>query len=238
MGFAVVLVTGAVCLATSLAHDTVSDDERGTIFFLVCFGQRLTNLFYIVAVNFDDVPVPCSIFHGGVLGDDHAGLSGELDFVGVEEHDEVVQSEVSRHASCALGNLFLHAAVRDVGINLLFFETGISGASIECLGSDGSANGVGVSLSERSAGVFDASFGAAFGMTGRGRAPLTKTLQIIDGIVSDERKLRIEHRGHVSGVEIEAVSTTPGGMVGIKTEEFTVEHIDEICSAHGSAGVT
>ena len=42
----------------------------------------------------------------------------------------------------------------------------------------------------------------------------------------------------MTGVEEETVTTGPCGILWVVNEEFTEEHIDEVGSSHGSAGVT
>ena len=67
MRFAVTFVARVVGLAGTFAHDGVSDDERWARSFLVSLFECFADLFAVVAVNFDDVPVPGAILHGSVF---------------------------------------------------------------------------------------------------------------------------------------------------------------------------
>ena len=143
-----------------------------------------------------------------------------VDFVGVEEHDEVVQSEVSRDASGALRDFLLHAAVGDVGIDAFALKAGVARAGVKGFGGDGRAHGVGVPLSQRAAGILDAALGAYFRVTRRARAPLAEVFQVVYGVVPDKCQLRIKHRRHVAGIQEETVATSPCGTIRVEVKEL------------------
>ena len=154
VGGAVALVAAAVGLAGTLAHDAVADDEARTLLLSLCLLDGLANLVNVVAVDLLHIPAPCLIFLGGVLAGHHLGLCGELDVVGVVEHDEVVQSQVAGNTACTLRNLLLHAAVGDVGVDGLVHHVAQTG--LQELGGNGSTYGEGVALSEGTGGVLNA----------------------------------------------------------------------------------
>ena len=93
VGLYAVLVAGAVGLQRTFPHDCVPDDERWMAVGLLRLFERLTNLVGVVAVDGQYVPAPRAVFHCGVLVHDILALGGELNLVGVVEHDEVVKTE-------------------------------------------------------------------------------------------------------------------------------------------------
>ncbi len=106
----------------------------------------------------------------------------------------------------------------------------------ETLG-DGTADGHGVALSERSGGVLDTALGVKLGVTGCGRAPLTELLKLIECIVAEECEHAVKHGRHVTGVEEETVAAKPLAVIGVGDKKLRVKHVYEIRAAHGSAGM-
>ena len=109
---ALALEAAAVGLHRALAHDGLADDQAGLVLFGQGLGQGGANLVWVVAVDGRHAPAPGLILLGGVLVRDGAGIRGELDIVGIVEHDQVAQAEEPGDAACALRNLFLHARRR------------------------------------------------------------------------------------------------------------------------------
>ena len=122
VGGAVALVAAAISLAGTLSHNAVADDERRALLLCLCVADGLTNLIDVVTVNLLDVPAPRLILLGRVLAGHNVSTGRELDVVGVVEHDEVVESQVTGNASGTLRNLLLYATVRDVGIDGLVHD--------------------------------------------------------------------------------------------------------------------
>ena len=168
VGFATVFVRSIVGLACAFTHDTFTDDQSRTLVFGFGFVESLADLLAVVSVYFDDVPSPGAVFHGGIFRHDFSGLCRELDVVGVIEHDQVVQSQMSGNTSSTLGYFFLYASVGDVGIDGFFFKSKISGACSQEFGGDGSSDGEDMALSQRTGSVFDASHNVYFGMSRSG----------------------------------------------------------------------
>ena len=96
------LVAGTVSLESTLAHDTMSDDERRLARDGLRLAESLTNLSHIVAVDFDYLPAKCTILHGRILSIYQSSLGGELDIVGIIKHDKVVQTERACHTGRTL----------------------------------------------------------------------------------------------------------------------------------------
>ena len=235
---AVMFVRGIVVLAGTFTHDTLTDNQRRTLFF--CFGciQRFANLFAVVTVDFNDVPVPCTVFHGRVFGRYILGFGRKLDVVGVVEHDQVVQTEAACNTACALGDFFLNASVGNICVDSLFGKSRITGTCGQELGSDGGTYGKHVSLSQRTGSVFDATHYVYFGMARGGGAPLAQLFQFIQCELTDKRQLGIEHGSHVAGVEEETVSSFPFRISRVVLQKFRVQYIDEIGTTHCTARVT
>ena len=61
------LVARAVGTQRALAHCGLSDNQPGTTVVVLRLRQCLTYLVNIVAVDGKNVPIPCTIFHCGVL---------------------------------------------------------------------------------------------------------------------------------------------------------------------------
>ncbi len=214
----------------------MTDNQAGTLLLSLCLLDGFANLVDIVAVNLLHIPSPSLILLGGVLAGYHFCLGRQLNIVGIIEHDEVVQSEVTGNTACALGNLFLYATVRDVGIDGLVHD--VAQTSLQEFGSDGCTHSERVSLTEGTAGVLDAAFNLALGVTGRHRTPLAQVLQILQRVLADEGELAVKHGSHVAGVEEETVATFPSGVLRVVDQKFAVECVDEISAAHSTTGVS
>ena len=70
----------------------MADDQAWTIGFLLSILDGFANQVNVVTIDLLYVPSPCFVFLGGILIGHHFGLGGELDIVGIIEHDEVVES--------------------------------------------------------------------------------------------------------------------------------------------------
>ena len=173
---AAAFVAAAVGLKGSLAHDAVTDDEGWFPRDGLGFCECLAYLCHIVAVDVEYFPTKGAVSGCRVFAGHNGCLGGELDVVGIVEHDEVVQPQVACDAGCAGTDFFLYAAVADVGIYGFLPEGWVARLGIKELCSDGCAHGIGVPLSQGTAAVLDAPLVAYFGMSGRGRAPLTELL--------------------------------------------------------------
>ena len=188
---AVVFVAAAVGLAGTLTHDGLADDEGGLALHLADLIEGAAYLVGVVTVDDYNFPAPGFVFLGDIFAGYGACGSGELYVVGVVEHDEVVEPEVTCQTAGTLRNLFLHTAVGDVGIYRLvhhFAETGF-----EELGGDGGTYGIGVTLPQRSRGVFDAAHDVHFGVSRCGASPLTELAQLFHGELAGEGQYRVEH---------------------------------------------
>ena len=144
-------------------HHGVADDECGALGLGLGGGYCRRDFVGIVAVDFDHVPVPRAVFCGYILVGHFVDHGGELHAVGVVEHDEIAQSEEAGEATGTLADFLLDAAVGDESISLMgnhVAETGLQ----ETL-ADGAAYGHGVTLAERTGGVFHAAGGVELGMS-------------------------------------------------------------------------
>ena len=85
-------VVAVVGSAGTLAHHCMADDQRGA--FALCFGlfQGLTNGVGVVAVNLYHTPAPSLVLTGGVLSRYLLGLGGELNIVGIIEHNQIIHA--------------------------------------------------------------------------------------------------------------------------------------------------
>ncbi len=235
VGRNLVLEALALGRACTLAHDRAADDERRTLGLGAGLVERGADLGYVVAVDLDDLPVPCAVLGRHILGVDLVAARRELYVVGIVIHDEVRQSQMSGYASHTLRNLLLHRAVRDVGVGLVRRPLA-EACGHEALDYRGTQSH-GVSLTQRTRRILDAAHDIDLGMTGGCAAPLTQRFQIVGGIVAGQREHGIEHRRHVSRIEKQSVAPRVAHIGGIVTQILRVEHVDEIGSAHGSARV-
>ena len=176
--------------------------------------EGLADLVGTVAVDGDDFPVPGFVFLGHIFAGDCGTLGGELDVVGIVEHDQVVQPEGSGYAACALGDFFLHASVGDVGIDGLAHDF-LAKPCLQEFGGYGGSHGVAMALAERAGGVFDAAHHVYLGMAGAGRAPLAEGGEFVHGELAGQGQNGVKHGGHVAGVEEETVAALPAGILGV-----------------------
>ena len=227
---ALALEAAAVGLHRPLAHDGLADDQAGLVLLGDGLGQGGADLVWVVAFNGRHAPAPGLILLGGILVRDGAGIRGELDIVGIVEHDQVAQAEEPGDAACALRNLFLHPAVGDEGKRLVRHPFAEASAQ-EPLGNGG-AYRAGVALAQRPGGVLDPAADIQLGVAGRGAAPLAEALQLLERVLPAQRQHRVEHRRHVARIQEEPVPDMPGRVRGIIAQELGVEDIDEIGPAH------
>ena len=131
----------------SLAHHGFTNDKGRTLLLLLSCCEGFTNLSYVVAINLDDIPSPCLIFHLGVFGHHNATLCRELDIVGVVEHDEVVQTQVACNTAYTLRDFLLYGTIRDVCIDFVLHHGRAQTCLKELLGY-GSTSCNGMSLTQ------------------------------------------------------------------------------------------
>ena len=173
----------------------------------------LADLIHIVTVDLLHEPAPSLIFLGSILTGHHLCLSRELDIVGIVEHDEVVETEVTGSTASTLRDLLLYATIRDVSVDGLVHH--VAQTSLQELSGDGSTHSEAVTLTKRTGCVLDAALNLALGVTGSHRTPLTQVLQIFQRVLADEAELAVEHRSHVTWIEEETVATLPCGILGV-----------------------
>ena len=87
-----VLIAGAVGLDSATAHDGLTDDEGRPLALGNGTVERLANLGHVITIDFYDIPVPGAVFGCCVLIHNILGLRGELDVVGIIEHNQVVKT--------------------------------------------------------------------------------------------------------------------------------------------------
>ena len=227
---------GAFFRDAAFAHNGVTDDERRAV--LLCFGfdDGLANSVRVVARNLLHIPSPGIVLGRHIFGCHFTAARRELDGVGVVEHDQIVQPEVSCQTACTLRYLFLYAAVGDEGIDGRIMNSAVTG--VEPLGSDGSSYSEGMSLSERSGGVLYHPLYLALRVSGRYRTPLTEVLQVFERELTSEAELSVEHRRHVTRIEEEAVTRFPARILRVVFQKLAKEDIDEVRATHSSARVT
>ena len=164
VGSAVALVGRTVGLLGTLTHHTVTDDQARTL--LLCLGllDGLADLVDVVTVNLLNEPAPGFILLGSVLAGHHLCTCRELDIIGVIEHDQVVETQVTGDTACTLRDLLLHTTVGDVGVDGLVHH--VAQTSLQELSGDGSTHGEAVTLSEGTGCVLDTALNLALGVTG------------------------------------------------------------------------
>ena len=189
---------------SAAAHDGAADDEGRLPDGSLGLGEGCADRVAVAAVDREDLPAPGAVLGRYILAIDFVYLGRELDVIGIVVHDEVVQPEVSRDAASALRDLLLDPPVGDVGIDRLAHDPA------ETLGKelrgDGCTDSEGMSLTEGPRGVLDAALYIYLRMPRRGAAPLAELLELLHIELADQCQLCVEHRGHVPGVEEEAVA--------------------------------
>ena len=181
----IVLIACTISFQGTLTHHCVTDNDCRTLGFFLSGIESLANLVDVITVYLDYVPAPSLVLGTGVLTHDNAALGRELDVVRVIEHYKVVESEVSGYTTNALANLFLNAAIRDVSVDLVLHD-GLAETSLKELLSNGSTSCDGMTLSQRTAGVLDATLYIQLWVTRSRRAPLAELLELVEGELSAE----------------------------------------------------
>ena len=72
-----------------------------------------------------------------------------------------------------------------------------------------------MTLAERTTGVLNTTGNLTLRVPRGDRAPLAQVLQVIQLVLANEAELRVEHRGHVAGVEEETVAALPCGILRV-----------------------
>ena len=142
------LVARAIFLQGTLTHDSLTDDEGRALLLLLSSVESLTNLSHIVTIDLDDIPTPSLVLHLCVLVHHNATLCRELDVVGIVEHDEVVQTEVTCDTTNTLGDFLLYGTIRNVCVDLMLHH-GRTQTSLQKLLCYGSTCCEGVTLTKR-----------------------------------------------------------------------------------------
>ena len=168
----------------ALTHGRVTDDDRRATFLRFRFDDGLTDGVGIIARDLLYVPTPCCVLSGYIFGGHFAATCGELDGVGVVEHNEVIQTQVTCQTACTLRDLLLHAAVRDEGVNGRVVDGTV--ALVEPFGSNRCTDSEGVTLTQRTGGVLDHALDLTLGVTRCDRTPLTEVLQVLKGELTGE----------------------------------------------------
>ena len=122
-------------------------DQRRTLLLGLGVLQGNTDSIRIVAVNLLHVPPPRFVFGCHILGGYLATHRGELHLIAIVEHDKIIQSERAGYTACALGYLFLHAAIGDKRIDSRIVH--LAKTCVHELSRDSCANCKRVALAER-----------------------------------------------------------------------------------------
>ncbi len=163
----------------ALAHGGMTDDEGRLAFVGFGFDDGFTNSVGVVARYLLNEPAPCLVFGGYIFGGHFAATRGELDLVGVVEHNQVVESEVSCQTACTLRDLFLHAAIGDESVDSRVVDLSVT--LMEPLSGDGCTDRKGVSLAERTGGILNHPLNLTLRVSRRHRTPLTEVLEVFEG---------------------------------------------------------
>ena len=228
-----ILTRGGHCAAS---HHGVAYDEHRFVFLGLGFLESVGYGGRVGAVYFNHVPVPGAVFCCVVLGVNGVNVGGELHLVAVIEHYEVREAQESGDTSGALAYLFLNASVGDKCVCLMGENLAEAGCD-EALGY-GRSHSHGVSLTERTAGVFHAAGRIELGMAGSHTAPLAEFLKLVNGVMALQGENTVEHRRHVTGIKEETVAREPCGIVGVCYQKAGIKHVDEVSSTHGAARMT
>ena len=76
------------------------------------------------------------------------------------------------------------------------------------------------------------------GVTRTRRTPLTELLDVFERELTLERQRAIEHRTHVTRIQIEAVAACPFRIFWIIDQVLAEEYVDKVCASHSTTGVT
>ena len=206
-------VAAAVCLTCTFTHYSLTDNQRRTFFFSLCFFDSGTDFIRIVTVDAKYVPAPCFIFHGSVFNGHIFRFGRKLDVVGVIEHNQIVQTQCTGNASGTLRNFFLDTTVGDVSIDCLVHHLVEPG--FEEFGSNSGTYCEGVSLPQRTGSIFYTAHDVYFRMSRSRASPLTEFFQFIQCEFTCQCQCRIEHGRHVTRIEKETVTSFPAGIFRI-----------------------
>ena len=119
MRFHAVLIAASIFFQCTFCHDCFTDYQRRALWFGNGFIKCMANFVYVVPVNRNHFPTPCSILHGCIFGTDQIALCGKLHIVGIIKHNQVVQAQVTCNTPDALRDFFLDGTVADISINFM-----------------------------------------------------------------------------------------------------------------------
>ena len=162
----------------------------------------------------------------------------DRDVVVVPDHDQLVQPKVAGERDRLLGNAFHQAAVAAQHVSVVVDEVVAEGGVHDAL-AEREADAVGKALAERPGGRLDAGRMAIFRVTGRARAELAETLDLIDVDigVAGQIEQRIEQHRSVAGRQDETVAIRPMWIRGVVFQDMREQHRGDVGATHRQAGM-
>ena len=109
----------AVGSDSAFSHQRFTDNQCGTLRFIVGRCQCFAYLVGVIAVYGDDVPSPGLVFLCCIFGCHLFHCCGELDVVGIIEHNQIGESQRSGDTSGALRDFFLYASIGNESIGFV-----------------------------------------------------------------------------------------------------------------------
>ena len=228
----------------ALGDHGLAADERGTVLLAPGLADRAVHRFHIVPIDIrDDVPVipGKALWHVvGVPMLDMALVGVDRDAVVVVQRDELPKAERAGKRARLVRDPFHHAAIAHEHVRVVidYFETGTVEMRRQELLRESHADRVGDALPERPGGGLDARRAAVFRMSGRHRAELAETLQLLDRQrVAREVQQRVEQHRSVPVREHEPVAVRPRGVRRVVAQVPPPQRDRDLRHAHRHAGM-
>ena len=176
--------------------------------------------------------------HDLVVGDGERGGAVDGDLVVVEQHDQLVEPEVSGERDRLVADALHQAAVADDRIGVVVDDI-VAQAGIEQALGQRHADGVGEALAQGAGGGLDARRVAEFRMAGGHGAELPEVAQLLHGHagIPGEMEERVQQHRAVAGGQHEAVAVGPVRRRGVELQELGEQNRRHVGHAHGHAGV-
>ena len=192
----------------------------------------------IVAIDAQRVPAGGLEARPRVVGAGEAGGAVDGDVVGIVEHDQAVEPQVTGERDRLLADAFHQAAVAADHIGVMVHKVRTEAGGHAAL-RQRHADRVGETLAERAGGGLDPGGEAVLRMAGGAAAELAEVADLVDVDVRipGEVEQRIEQHRAVTVGQHEAVAVGPVGARGIELEEAAEEHGRDVGEPQRHAGM-
>ena len=231
-------LVGAFDLGDSLSDDRLTDDHVGLALGGLGLIKGCEDLVQVMAVDHLDMPAVGGIASADILAlaDIQHGVEGDV--VGIEENDEIIETEVTGKRGGLCRDTFLKTTIAAENDDMVV-EDSVLG-SVEASGSHllrhRESHAIGHTLAERTSGRLDSRSLMELRVSGSDAVELTEFLHLIERKVEAGKvQPGVEEHATVTCGEDEPVSVDPARSRGVDLECLTEENSTDVSRTEGKA---